>query len=575
MKLFIIIIVYACKISRIWLSLQTMHNKTVQTYTLSSKLFLKMLAQGYARLSANRQSVNDLNVFPIPDGDTGDNMCLTIESGYSQASQIGGASLGEIAGAASSGMLMGARGNSGVILSRIFAGMAKGLAGLPKTDTKGFAAAMDAAVKEAYGSVAHPVEGTILTVVREATEHAAAQSNKSLEEYLAAIVLGMENSLEHTPEKLQVLADAGVVDSGGAGLLHIFYGFQDAVLGISSAVEAPAKSQTAVHVDFSLFDENTELKFGYCTEFLLRLQSSKVDLATFDEKEIEDYILGAGDSVVFFREGSIIKVHVHTKTPGDIISHCQRWGEFLTIKIENMTLQHHNSNLAEGHKPAKRKEYATVTVASGDGLHEIFTSQLGVDQVVEGGQTMNPSVADFIAAFDKIAAKHIFVFPNNSNIVMTARQAAEVYADAKIHVIPTKNLGAGYVALASFDTTAPDAAELEAMLTEIAAGVICGAVSPASRDTVKDGVQVHKGGFIGYRGDEVLSSDEQRLAAALSLCEAMDAGNHDVVLIIGGADASEAESAELCTELGKKYPTTEFIYNYGGQPVFDYTFILC
>ena len=551
-----------------------MHNKTVQTYDLTGDLFLKMLAQGYARISSNRQNINDLNVFPIPDGDTGDNMCLTIESGYSQASQIGGASLGEIAGAASSGMLMGARGNSGVILSRIFAGMAKGLSGLSQTDTEGFAAAMASAVTEAYGSVAHPVEGTILTVVRESTEEAVPQHKESMEEYLSALVHGMENSLEHTPEKLQVLADAGVVDSGGAGLLNIFYGFQDALLGINSTVEAPVKSKAAA-VDFSLFDENTELKFGYCTEFLLRLQSSKVDLKTFDEKEIEDYITGAGDSVVFFREGTIIKVHVHTKTPGDIISHCQRWGEFLTLKIENMTLQHHNSNLAEHAKPVKRKEYGTVTVASGSGLRDIFKEQLGADEVVEGGQTMNPSVADFVAAFDKVPAKHIFVFPNNSNIVMTARQAGEVYADAKVHVIPTKNIGAGYVALASFDSSCTDPGELEATLTGIAGSVVCGSVSPASRDTVKDGVEVHKGGFIGYRGDEILSSGDDRKATAVALCDALEAGSRDVVLILGGADAPEEEAAALCSELQAKYPTVEFIYNHGGQPVFDYTFILC
>ena len=551
-----------------------MRDKKVQTYTISGSLFLSMISQGCAHLSRNRQAINDLNVFPIPDGDTGDNMCLTIQAGFSQASSLGGATLGEVAGAVSSGMLMGARGNSGVILSRIFAGLSKALAGLKDTDTQGFADAMAAAVKEAYSSVAHPVEGTILTVVREGTEGAEGSSAKSMEDYVSSLIHEMEISLEHTPEKLDVLREAGVVDSGGAGLIHIFYGFQDALLGIEGSVESSAPADNH-KVDLSAFDENTELKFGYCTEFLLRLQSSKVDLATFDEKEIEEYILGAGDSVVFFREGSIIKVHVHTKTPGDIISHCQRWGEFLTIKIENMTLQHHNSSLAERPKPVKRKEFGTVTVASGAGLRDIFKEQLGADEVVEGGQTMNPSVADFVAAFDKVPAKHIFVFPNNSNIVMTARQAAEVYADAAVHVVPTKSIGAGYVALASFDPSAGDAAALEESLTEIAAGVVCGMVSPASRDTVKDGVEVRRGGFIGYRGDEVLSSGEDRNSTAVSLLEAMNAGAQDVVLIISGADASEQEASALCTELGAKYPNTEFIYNNGGQPVYDYTFILC
>lgn len=550
-----------------------MQHKNVQTYSLTGKLFLSMLSQGCSRLGQNRQAVNDLNVFPIPDGDTGDNMCLTIESGYTQASQLGGATLGEIAGAASSGMLMGARGNSGVILSRIFAGMAKGLAGLNKTNTAGFAAAMSKAVEEAYGSVAHPVEGTMLTVVRESTECAEPLRKKSMEEYVGALVQGMETSLEHTPEKLQVLADAGVVDSGGAGLLHIFYGFQDALLGISNGVSptAPAKAQT---VDFSLFDENSELTFGYCTEFLLRLQSSKVDLATFDAKEIEDYITGAGDSVVFFREGTIIKVHVHTKTPGDILSHCQKWGEFLTVKVENMTLQHHNSNLAQKPKPGKKKDYGIVTVASGAGMEEAFKT-IGADFVVSGGQTMNPSVADFIAAFEKVPAKTIFVFPNNSNIIMTARQAADVYADARIVTIPTKDLGQGYVAIASLDTSSADTDSIAATAQEIAEAVVCGMVSPASRDTVMDGIEVRKGGYIGYKGDEVLSSADTRSDAAFALCKALEAGSHDVVLVFGGAASNEEEAAALVKQLTQAYPSTEFIYTHGGQAVYDYTFILC
>ena len=551
-----------------------MQTKNVQTYSLTGELFLSMLSQGCARLGQNRQAVNDLNVFPIPDGDTGDNMCLTIESGYSQASRLGGASLGEIAGAASSGMLMGARGNSGVILSRIFSGMAKGLAGTSQTNTAGFASAMASAVQEAYGSVAHPVEGTILTVVRESTEEAKPLRKKSMEEYISALVHGMENSLEHTPEKLQVLADAGVVDSGGAGLLQIFYGFQDALLGITSTAPSTTPSGSAPKVDFSLFDENSELTFGYCTEFLLRLQSSKVDLATFDEKEIENYILGAGDSVVFFREGTIIKVHVHTKTPGDILSHCQRWGEFLTIKVENMTLQHHNSNLAQKPAPDKKKEYGIVTVASGDGLKEAF-SNIGADFVVSGGQTMNPSVTDFLAAFGKVPAKTILVFPNNSNIIMTARQAAEIYTDARVIVIPTKDLGQGYVSIASLDTTVKDPDELAATAGETASGVICGLVSPASRDTTMDGINVRKGGFIGYKGDVVLSSAATRTDAAIGLCKALDAASHDVLLVFSGADAPEQEASGLVSKLQETYPSIEIMFNHGGQAVYDYILILC
>jgi len=528
-----------------------------------------MVSEGSARLSRNRQAVNDLNVFPIPDGDTGDNMCLTIQAGYAQASGLAGASLAEVAGAVSSGMLMGARGNSGVILSRIFAGLAKGLSGLADTDVAGFAKAMGSAVSEAYASVSHPVEGTILTVVREGTEGA---SGATLEDYVASLIHCMETSLEHTPEKLDVLREAGVVDSGGAGLIHIFYGFQDALLGIhSESSDSPAASP-ATRLDFSAFDENTELKFGYCTEFLLRLQSSKVDLSSFDEKEIEDYILSAGDSVVFFREGTIIKVHVHTKTPGDILSHCQRWGEFLTIKVENMTLQHNHSSFAA---PAKRerKGFGRVAVASGAGMEQIF-KELGADAIVSGGQTMNPSVADFIKAFDSVPAQTIFVFPNNSNIVLTARQAAEVYADAVIKVIPTKDIGSGYVSLAAFDPTSGNAEEMEASLLEAASGVVCGMVSTAIRDSEQNGLNITKGSFLGFCGDDILCSTADRNSAAIGLCESLGAGDHDVAVVFIGADAA-SDAPALQQELSGRYPLTEFIFQDGGQAVYDYILVLC
>ena len=356
--------------------------------------------------------------------------------------------------------------------------------------------------------------------------------------------------------------------------MHIFYGFQDAVLGIKGAPAAEITAKQAHHTDLSLFDENSELKFGYCTEFLLRLQSSKVDLKTFNEKEIEQYILGAGDSVVFFREGSIIKVHVHTKTPGDILSHCQRWGEFLTIKIENMTLQHNHSAFAEPAAPKKKlKDYGRVTVASGAGMKKAF-EEVGADFVVEGGQTMNPSVVDFTTAFDTVGARTIFVFPNNSNIIMTARQAAEVYADADVRVIPTKDTGSGYVALASMDPSLPDAAAIEGSLCEIASSVVCGMVSTAIRDTVLNGVEVHAGSFIGFRGDDIRACASDRNSAALELCRSLEAGSHDVVLVFTGADAS-GDADALRSDLAEEFPTTEFMFHDGGQAVFDYIIVLC
>ena len=399
---------------------------------IDANLYLNLIRGGAAALAAHRQTVNDLNVFPIPDGDTGDNMFMTIQAGCHAA----GSSLPEMAKAVSTGMLMGARGNSGVILSRIYAGIAKGLEGV---------------VEESYHAVSEPVEGTILTVFREGAQ--AAAGSKDLKEYFDQLVTSMNLSLQHTPELLDVLKKAGVVDSGGAGLLYIAEGMRAALNG-RSPVEAGDDGNSAMGENvvmagpdrpsvemLNAFTEDSVLEFGYCTEFILRLQRSKVNLDTFDETVLSDWLSQNGESLVFFRDGSIVKVHVHTRTPGDILNHCQQYGEFLTLKVENMTLQHHENHMDERFKQG-RKAYGVVTVASGAGLAETF-QELGADVVIEGGQTMNPSVERFIQAFNEIEADTIFVLPNNSNILLTARQAAELYDKADIRVIPCKTLGEG------------------------------------------------------------------------------------------------------------------------------------
>ena len=530
---------------------------------LDSELYLNLIRGGAASLSQRRQEINDLNVFPIPDGDTGDNMYMTIEAG----THASGTTLGEMADAVSQGMLLGARGNSGVILSRIFAGMGKAFKGLKQADNKQFNAAMKAAVEEAYHAVSQPVEGTILTVLREGV--AAAEGSASIEEFFDLWIAGMDLSLQHTPDLLDVLKKAGVVDSGGAGLLCIAEGMREALHGRSPMVEDVTANVTAApKVDFTAFTEDSVLEFGYCTEFLLRLQRCKVDLDTFDESVIHDWLETQGDSLVFFRDGSIIKVHVHTKDPGAVLTKCREWGEFLTIKVENMTLQHHENHMDERFKRA-RKALGIVTVASGKGLTDTF-KEMGADAVIEGGQTMNPSVERFLEAFDNVGAETILVFPNNSNIILTARQAADIYDKARIVVIPTHTLGEGYFAMANLQTDLP-LEELTQTLEEAAQAVTTGSVSKAIRDTA----DARTGEFIGFSGKDVLCCCPERPDAVQALAQKLSAQNFDIIILLQGADAPAEEALKMQNSLQSTYKNSEVILIDGGQPVYDYILVLC
>ena len=531
---------------------------------LTAETYLNLIRGGAARLCVRREEINGLNVFPIPDGDTGDNMYMTIEAGCNAS----GASLSEMAASASQGMLLSARGNSGVILSRIFAGLAKGLAGVDQADADVFHRALKSAVEEAYHAVAQPVEGTILTVLREGVEAAAGAG--SIPELFDRGISGMESSLARTPELLAVLRHAGVVDSGGAGLLCIAEGMRDA-LGSSHKLtwEASAPSPASpAKIDFDAFTEDSTLEFGYCTEFLLRLQRSKVDPDHFDESVISSWLAGRGDSLVFFREGSIVKVHIHTDDPGAILSKCRTWGEFLSVKVENMTLQHHENQMDERFKRS-RKALGIVTVASGKGLGDAFR-EMGADVVIPGGQTMNPPVEDFLKAFDETNAGLIVVFPNNANIILTARQAAGLYKDARVEVIPTRTLGEGYFAMAGLDASLP-AEELVPALTEAAASVTTGMVSRA----VKDSPDAREGEYIGFSGKDILTAGPSRCETVLSLAEKLDAGGADILMLIAGEDAPGEEAGELRSLLEKLYPRTELILLRGGQPIYDYILVTC
>ena len=543
-----------------------------KTSELDSLTFAAMLRQGAVQLGKDKTVINDLNVFPIPDGDTGDNMLMTLKAGCSALENHLG-TLSELASAASSGMLLGARGNSGVILSRIFAGLAKGLNEVTEADTQKFAQAMKSAVDEAYKAIPVPVEGTIITVLREGAT--GADPSSDLNHYFETLLEAMQASLDHTPELLQVLKDAGVVDSGGAGLLSIFRGMNDALNGNLSPEEIEPTMPAAPTVELNKFDENSTLEFGYCTEFLLRLMRAKVDIDNFDENELFDYLNRVGESVVAFREGTIIKVHVHTFTPGVILNEMQKYGEFLTIKIENMTLQHHqtvNQNNASFKLPPQK--YGIVTVASGEGLVNAFR-EFGADVVIEGGQTMNPSTQDFLDAFAQINAQHILVFPNNKNIKMAAEQAAEIYQNANIHVLPSTTIGEGYYGIGYIDRDNPNVDEVIASVTEMMRSVVTGMVSTAIRDAEGDQVNVRKGDFVGYSGKQLLSDSPNRTEAALQLCERLEANSRDVMLVFFGKEVPQNEADNLFQELTSKYKNLEIMLNYGAQPVYDYIFVLC
>ena len=562
--------------------------KTGTEFKLLSGLLMKKLAHGgAARLSSKADEVNQLNVFPVPDGDTGDNMRMTIEAGINAIETLDSNDLADVMKVFSHGMLLGARGNSGVILSQFFKGMADGLKDTHKASPKVLASALEKAVERAYTSVMTPTEGTILTVAREAVEYAVARITPSstIRSFFADLAKEMHASLDRTPELLPALKEAGVVDSGGAGLFYIIDGFNRVLNGekvnIKPSTEK-AKEENKI-VSFENFDPDTDMKFGYCTELLVKLQKSKVDIDSFDIEAFKDFLASVGDSIVAFRTEDVLKLHVHTFTPEKVLMKAREYGEFLTVKIENMSLQHtelseanEEETLAKEEKkaeePSPKKRYGVVTVSSGDGLSELF-SELGADVIIRGGQTNNPSTSDFIEAFDKINAEHIFVFPNNGNIVMASEQAAEMYEKAKIHVIETKSVGTGYVALSSLDFDNENVDEVTAALNEAVARTTSGYVSPSIRDADIDGVHIHNGDMIGVIAKEIMLSEDDRLSVAKKLADMMlMLPDKFLLTVFIGSDVSEEEKGELESYLYEKHPDAEIYLIDGRQEIYPYIF---
>lgn len=550
----------------------------MKTMSLNGALYADMIRFGAANLANKKEVVNELNVFPVPDGDTGDNMSMTINAAAKSEDIDDPISLEKISDKVMHEMLLGARGNSGVILSRIFAGIARGLEEKIEASVSEFAFAMDCGVKEAYAAVAKPVEGTILTVFRDGVDFAKKESseNTTFEEYFEFLTREMRRSVETTPELLPSLKEAGVVDSGGVGLLYIFEGMQNALNGKKVNLDfLKERKNDAEELDISLFTEDSELEFGYCTEFLLRLQNKKTNISEFSVEDFTNYLKSVGDSVVCFQDGSIIKVHVHSKNPGNILNHCQELGEFLKLKIENMSLQHNNTvirNSFDDFKSMPHKKYGIVTVANGRGIIDTF-SELGCDVVIPGGQSMNPSTNDFLEAFNEINADIILVFPNNKNVIMAAEQAANA-SEKDIRVIRTRTIGEGYAAISMLDTNVENPDELINGLYNTISEVRTGQVSRASRDAKMNDIEISAGDYIGFSNGEVFASTKNREEALLALAEKLNMQNFDIAILFYGNNVDEKEAKELEKILKEKYNRQELYLLDGGQPVYDYILIL-
>ncbi|MBO7148782.1 MAG: DAK2 domain-containing protein [Clostridia bacterium] len=549
---------------------------------IGGRLLKDMIIGGAGLLKANADEVNRLNVFPVPDGDTGDNMRRTVEGGIMAVSAIDTDDVSEAMNTASRGMLLGARGNSGVILSQFFAGIAKGLSTVSEADAKTLADAFELGVKQAYSSVMTPTEGTILTVAREGVEYASSRvdEDSSVNDFFADLLSEMRASLDRTPDILPVLREAGVVDSGGAGLLYIIDGLARVLNGEeitdeSAKIESSPAKTAALNTSFGA---DSEMKYGYCTEFLLQLRSAKTNIDEFDIEELKEFLSGIGDSIVAFKNDSIVKVHVHTFNPDKVLAYCLVFGDFLTVKIENMSVQHTDleEEKAEEKKPVvleNTKKYGVVAVSNGEGISSLF-KELGCDEIVEGGQTQNPSTHDFLDAFDRIPAENIFVFPNNSNILLAARQAALLYTRSKIHVIPSKNIGSGYAALASLDFDAETPDQVVTCAVEAMKRVTSGYIAPSIRDAKINGVLIYKGDTIGIIEKEIVISEKDRTNAAVKLASRLlDSPDKFMLTVFCGKDASEEDRALLEKGITEKCPDAEIYFNDGGQEIYPFIFV--
>ncbi|HJC36921.1 MAG TPA: DAK2 domain-containing protein [Candidatus Merdibacter merdavium] len=532
--------------------------------TINGIMLKQMLESGMNHLSNRASEIDALNVFPVPDGDTGTNMSLTFSAGVKDALKVESGSVSEIMKVLSKGLLMGARGNSGVITSQIFRGIYQGVEGLDSINGTQLAKALVNGSRVAYRAVMRPVEGTILTVVREAADYTYAFAMEaediSCEQVLEKMLVEAKESLQRTPELLPVLAEVGVVDSGGAGLCTILEGFLAALKGKPYGRE----EASAAKVEKAGAAMEGE-EYGFCTEFIIRL--SKHGALNFDENSMREELATIGNSIVCVRDDDIVKVHVHTLEPAKAVRMGRRHGTFLKLKAENMQEQHDNLIAQEEAPVQERKPYAIITVAAGEGLKNMFLD-LRADHVISGGQTMNPSTEDFVEAIGKLNAEHIFILPNNSNIIMAAQQAASVCDGENVHVIPSKSIPQGLCACIMFN---PDV-DFETNLSEMSDAITMvktGQVTYAIKDTVYEGMEIKAGEFMGIMEKEIVTSVPDKLEACRTLIDHMIDEESEIVTLIYGEGTNQEEADTIAQYIEDKYDV-EVEVNNGEQPVYSF-----
>ena len=548
---------------------------------ITTSLFQEMVQAGATRLNKQAEYVNSLNVFPVPDGDTGTNMGMTIENGAKEVSDRSASTVGEAAGIFAKGLLMGARGNSGVITSQLFRGFSQSVKDKDELDGAALAAAFQSGVEVAYKAVMKPVEGTILTVSRGAAIGAKkkAESTNDAVEVMRAALEGAKTALAKTPDMLPVLKEVGVVDSGGQGLVFIYEGFLSALTGefiasedfqatpatMSEMINAEHHKSVAGHV------ATEDIKFGYCTEIMVALKQGPTYVKDFDYDEFRNYLNNLGDSLLVVNDDEIVKVHVHTEDPGLVMQEGLKYGSLVKVKVDNMRNQHEAQVEKEERqaKPVEEKEYAIIAVAAGDGLADIFKAQ-GVDYIISGGQTMNPSTEDFVKAVEELNARNIIILPNNKNILMAAQSAAEVI-DQPAAVVETKTIPQGLTSLLAFDESKSIEENYERMSASLG-DVVSGSVTTAVRDTTIDGLEIHENDNLGMVDGKIVVSNPDMMETLEETFAHMLDEDSEIVTIYVGEDGSEELANELAQALAEKYEDVEVEIHQGGQPVYPYLF---
>ncbi|HDB6873669.1 TPA: fatty acid kinase catalytic subunit FakA [Staphylococcus aureus] len=541
---------------------------------INGKLFADMIIQGAQNLSNNADLVDSLNVYPVPDGDTGTNMNLTMTSGREEVENNLSKNIGELGKTFSKGLLMGARGNSGVILSQLFRGFCKNIESESEINSKLLAESFQAGVETAYKAVMKPVEGTILTVAKDAAQAAVEKANNTEDciELMEYIIVKANESLENTPNLLAVLKEVGVVDSGGKGLLCVYEGFLKALKGEKvEAKVAKIDKDEFVHDehDFHGVINTEDIIYGYCTEMMVRFGKNK---KAFDEQEFRQDMSQFGDSLLVINDEEIVKVHVHTEHPGKVFNYGQQYGELIKLKVENMREQHREVIRKEQHtaKPKMETvETAIITISMGEGISEIFKS-MGATHIISGGQTMNPSTEDIVKVIEQSKCKRAIILPNNKNILMASEQAASI-VDAEAVVIPTKSIPQGISALFQYDVDAT-LEENKTQMADSVNNVKSGSLTYAVRDTKIDGVEIKKDAFMGLIEDKIVSSQSDQLTTVTELLNEMLAEDSEILTVIIGQDAEQEVTDNMINWIEEQYPDVEVEVHEGGQPIYQYFF---